>query len=187
MNEKIVYIGISADIMHPGHINILKEASKYGKVIVGLLTDKAIASYKRLPFMTYEQRKIVIENMKLLSQIELKRKLKLIIVYNEDTSLEKYQDIPLITMTSFLERYKKSTSVSPPQDHQTPLCYIFTSGTTGLSKAVTITHENVCYTSDKMCNIYQLSDERIVSYLPLSHIAASMLDIFCHFYHQGTF
>ena len=50
MNQKIVYVGISADIMHPGHINILKEASKYGQVIVGLLTDKAIASYKRLPF-----------------------------------------------------------------------------------------------------------------------------------------
>ena len=64
MTEKIVYIGISADIMHPGHINILKEASKYGRVIVGLLTDKAIASYKRLPFLTYEQRKNVIENMK---------------------------------------------------------------------------------------------------------------------------
>ena len=57
MTEKIVYVGISADIMHPGHINILKEASKYGQVIVGLLTDKAIASYKRLPFLTYEQRK----------------------------------------------------------------------------------------------------------------------------------
>ena len=55
---------------------------------------------------------LVIENMKLLSQIELKRKLKLIIVYNEDTSLEKYQDIPLTTMTSFLERYKK-----PPLSH----------------------------------------------------------------------
>ena len=66
MTEKIVYIGISADIMHPGHINILKEASKYGQVIVGLLTDKAIASYKRLPFLTYEQRKNVIENMNCL-------------------------------------------------------------------------------------------------------------------------
>ena len=53
MNEKIVYVGISADLMHPGHINILKEASKYGKVIVGLLTDAAIASYKRLPFLTF--------------------------------------------------------------------------------------------------------------------------------------
>ena len=53
MSEKIVYVGISADLMHPGHINILKEAAKYGRVIVGLLTDKAIASYKRLPFLTF--------------------------------------------------------------------------------------------------------------------------------------
>ena len=47
MSEKIVYVGISADLMHPGHINILKEAAKYGRVIVGLLTEKAKASYKR--------------------------------------------------------------------------------------------------------------------------------------------
>ena len=64
MGEKIVYVGISADLMHPGHINILKEASKHGRVIVGLLTDAAIASYKRLPFLTYSQREQVIVNMK---------------------------------------------------------------------------------------------------------------------------
>ena len=64
MSEKIVYVGISADLMHPGHINILKEANKYGRVIVGLLTDAAIASYKRLPFLTYSQREQVIINMK---------------------------------------------------------------------------------------------------------------------------
>ncbi len=63
MNKK-VYVGMSADLVHPGHMNILKEASKLGDVIVGLLTDEAIASYKRLPFMTYEQRKEVIENIK---------------------------------------------------------------------------------------------------------------------------
>tara|TARA_R110002012_G_scaffold194218_1_gene362053 strand:- start:2061 stop:3341 length:1281 start_codon:yes stop_codon:yes gene_type:complete len=61
---KKVYIGMSADLIHPGHMNILKEASKYGKVIVGLLTDKAIASYKRLPSLTYEQRKEVVESIK---------------------------------------------------------------------------------------------------------------------------
>ncbi len=64
MEEKIVYVGISADLMHPGHINILKEANKYGRVIVGLLTDSAIASYKRLPFLSYSQREEVIKNMK---------------------------------------------------------------------------------------------------------------------------
>lgn len=61
---KKVYVGMSADLVHPGHINIIKEATKLGEVTVGLLTDKAIASYKRLPFLTYEQRKIVVENIK---------------------------------------------------------------------------------------------------------------------------
>ena len=55
---------MSADLVHPGHINILKEALKLGEVKVGLLTDKAIASYKRLPFMSFEQRKEVVENIK---------------------------------------------------------------------------------------------------------------------------
>jgi phosphoenolpyruvate phosphomutase len=50
---KTVYIGMSADLVHPGHMNIIKEAAKLGDVIVGLLTDKAIASYKRLPYMNY--------------------------------------------------------------------------------------------------------------------------------------
>ena len=59
-----VYVGMSADLVHPGHINILKEALKLGEVKVGLLTDKAIASYKRLPFMSFEQRKEVVENIK---------------------------------------------------------------------------------------------------------------------------
>ncbi len=68
MKQKI-YVGMSADLVHPGHMNILKEASKLGEVTVGLLTDKAIASYKRLPFMTYEQRKAVIENIKGVTEV----------------------------------------------------------------------------------------------------------------------
>lgn len=66
---KKVYVGMSADIIHPGHINILKEAAKLGEVIVGLLTDEAIASYKRLPFLTFEQRKEVIGNIKWVSRV----------------------------------------------------------------------------------------------------------------------
>ena len=62
--KKIVYVGMSADLIHPGHLNIIKEASKLGKVIIGLLTDEAIASYKRLPYLEFEQRKVVIENIK---------------------------------------------------------------------------------------------------------------------------
>ena len=65
MNKnKKVYVGMSADLIHPGHINILKKASELGDVIVGLLTDKAIASYKRVPFMQWEQRVEVISSIK---------------------------------------------------------------------------------------------------------------------------
>ena len=61
---KKVYVAMSADIIHHGHLNIINEAQNLGEVIVGLLTDEAIASYKRLPFIPYDQRKIVVENIK---------------------------------------------------------------------------------------------------------------------------
>ncbi len=60
---------MAADIVHPGHVNILKTAAQYGDVIVGLFTDEAIASYKRVPYMKYEQRRAVIENMKGVVQV----------------------------------------------------------------------------------------------------------------------
>ena len=66
---KKVYIAMSADIVHTGHINIIKEAAKLGVVTVGLLTDKAIATYKRIPYTTYEQRKEVIENIKGVNEV----------------------------------------------------------------------------------------------------------------------
>ena len=55
---------MSADLIHPGHLSIIEVARELGDVTIGLLTDEAIASYKRLPFMSYEQRKIVIENIR---------------------------------------------------------------------------------------------------------------------------
>lgn len=58
-----------ADILHPGLINIINEGSKYGDVIIGLLTDKAVSERKRLPYLTYEQRKSVVENIKNVSQV----------------------------------------------------------------------------------------------------------------------
>lgn len=67
---KTVYIGMSADLLHPGHLNIIAKARELGdEVIVGLLTDKAIASYKRLPYMTWEQRRIVVENVKGVTKV----------------------------------------------------------------------------------------------------------------------
>ena len=68
-NKKVVYVGLSADILHKGHINILKIARNYGEVIVGLLTDEAIASYKNIPYLNYEKRKIVLDNIKYVKKV----------------------------------------------------------------------------------------------------------------------
>jgi len=63
-HNKIVYIGMSVDLVHKGHLNIISEGRKLGKVIIGLLTDEAIASYKRLPLIAFEERKVIVENLK---------------------------------------------------------------------------------------------------------------------------
>jgi phosphoenolpyruvate phosphomutase / 2-hydroxyethylphosphonate cytidylyltransferase len=68
-NNNIVYVGLSADILHEGHINILKIANSYGDVVVGLLTDEAIASYKNIPYLNFSQRKVVLENLKYVKKV----------------------------------------------------------------------------------------------------------------------
>lgn len=62
--KKTVYLGMIGDIMHPGYINIINKAAQYGVVMVGLFTDKAIANHRRLPYLTWEQRKNVVESIK---------------------------------------------------------------------------------------------------------------------------
>ena len=69
MDKDLVYVGMSGDVIHPGHINILKIAESYGEVIVGLLTDKAISSYKKVPLMSYEERYMVLSGIKHISKI----------------------------------------------------------------------------------------------------------------------
>lgn len=67
---KVIYIAMSADLLHPGHLNIIEEGRKLdGEIVIGLLTDAAIASYKRLPWMSWEQRKTVVENVKGVSRV----------------------------------------------------------------------------------------------------------------------
>lgn len=60
---------MSADVFHHGHLNILNEAKKLGVVIVGLLTDEAIAAYKQPPLISYDKRKIIVENIKGVEEV----------------------------------------------------------------------------------------------------------------------
>lgn len=69
MSDKLVFVAMCADLIHHGHINVIKKAATMGNVIVSLLTDKAIASYKSPSLLTYEQRKEVIENIKGVDEV----------------------------------------------------------------------------------------------------------------------
>ena len=64
-----VYIGMTIDILHHGHINIIEKAKEYGDVVIGLLTDAAIADYKRLPYLSWEERKKIVENISGVSEV----------------------------------------------------------------------------------------------------------------------
>ena len=56
---KSVYISLSADTLHHGHMKLIEEGRKYGKIIIGLLTDKAISEFKNIPYLKFDQRKIL--------------------------------------------------------------------------------------------------------------------------------
>ncbi|MCW3072952.1 MAG: putative methylisocitrate lyase [Flaviaesturariibacter sp.] len=60
---------MSADLVHPGHLNIIKKGMEYGDIVIGLLTDEAIASYKRVPYLSFEQRKAIVEGLKGVSEV----------------------------------------------------------------------------------------------------------------------
>ena len=62
--KPIVYTSMCCDYFHYGHLNIIKKSAKYGNLIVGLMTDQAITSYKRVPMLTYQKRKEVVEHIK---------------------------------------------------------------------------------------------------------------------------
>ena len=69
MNNKIVYVPLAVDILHSGHLNIINRAKKYGKVVIGLLSDNAVAEYKNIPALEYEERYKIVKNLKNVHKI----------------------------------------------------------------------------------------------------------------------
>ena len=61
--DKTVYMVMSTDVIHGGHIAIINKAKKLGKLIIGVLSDEAVCSYKRFPLIPFEERKVLYENI----------------------------------------------------------------------------------------------------------------------------
>jgi len=69
LKNKKVYISLIADVLHAGHIRVLKKGAELGEVIVGLYTDKACGELNDVPYLDYEKRKEVVENLKFVSKV----------------------------------------------------------------------------------------------------------------------
>ena len=63
IQSRTVYMCFASDIIHGGHIAIIKKAQKLGKLIIGVLSDEAVASYKRMPLVPASERKLMFENI----------------------------------------------------------------------------------------------------------------------------
>ena len=100
LENRKVYMCFSTDMIHSGHIAIIKKAAKLGKLIIGVLSDEAVASYKRFPLMPFEERKSLVENIngvyevieqKTLSYAENLRKIRPTFVVHGDDWREGFQ------------------------------------------------------------------------------------------------
>ena len=113
--------------------------------------------------------------------------LKAVVVYGEDVDSElvKQCSFPVYSWSQFMQLGKdvpteavdSRGALTRPGNCAT---LIYTSGTTGPPKAVMISHDNLCWTAQNVLDNYlHLShEERIVSYLPLSHVAGQLIDIY---------
>ena len=101
IESRTVYMCFSTDIIHGGHISIIKKAQKLGKLIIGVLSDEAVASYKRLPLVPASERKVMFENVagvyKVVSQDTLS--------YKEN--LEKYKPAIVVHGDDWCQGFQK--------------------------------------------------------------------------------
>lgn len=109
-----VYIGMTIDVLHHGYINIISQGRQYGDVIIGLLTDEAIAQHKQLPYLNYAERKAIVENIvgvtEVVEQKEWDYSPNLIrykpdyMVHGDDWqtgSLTRYRENAIVTLNSY--------------------------------------------------------------------------------------
>lgn len=101
IDSRIVYMCFSTDIIHSGHISIIKKASKLGKLVIGVLSDKAVISYKRFPLLPFTERKAMFENIIGVSKVVEQRTLS----YKEN--LEKYKPAYVVHGDDWVDGFQK--------------------------------------------------------------------------------
>lgn len=85
VENRTVYMGFGTDIIHSGHIKIIKRAQRLGKLIIGVLSDEAVSGYKRIPLLSFDERKELLANISGIHKVVEQKTLS----YREN--LEKYR------------------------------------------------------------------------------------------------
>lgn len=102
VENRKVYMCFSTDMLHSGHISIINKAKKLGRLIIGVLSDEAVASYKRFPLLPFEERKTIFENLsgvyRVVEQTQLSYKI----------NLEKYQPDFVVHGDDWVSGFQKS-------------------------------------------------------------------------------
>lgn len=66
---KTVYTCFTTDVIHEGHLNIIRQAQKYGEVTVGVLTDEAMIRFDRFPTISFEERLALVRGLEGVSRV----------------------------------------------------------------------------------------------------------------------
>lgn len=101
IESRLVYMCFSTDIIHGGHISIIKKAQKLGKLIIGVLSDEAVASYKRIPVVPASERQVMFENISGVYKVVEQKTLS----YKEN--LEKYKPSIVVHGDDWCEGFQK--------------------------------------------------------------------------------
>lgn len=75
LQQRKVYMCFSTDIIHSGHISIIKKAARLGKLTIGILSDEAVVSYKRFPLLPFDERKALFEQFADVNEVVEQREL----------------------------------------------------------------------------------------------------------------
>lgn len=103
IENRTVYMCFSTDVIHSGHIAIIRKAEKLGKLIIGVLSDEAVVSYKRFPLLPFEERKAMFENIAGVYKVVEQKTLS----YKEN--LEKFQPTYVVHGDDWVSGFQKPT------------------------------------------------------------------------------
>ena len=102
IENRTVYMCFSTDMIHSGHIAIIRKAEKLGKLIIGVLSDEAVVSYKRFPLLPFEERRTMFENISGVYKVVEQKTLS----YKEN--LEKYHPTYVVHGDDWVSGFQKT-------------------------------------------------------------------------------